>query len=167
MNLFEDNFSLIFLKSFVKYEDMTTSDYLSYDNVQYKKSDDKINYLLDIDTSLQWTPKQESFSEIEKNFKTFDLLVEVTYVKKSFGKISNSFNKEIQSLKIMTYDFISLNSENKLVEYAIDKRKLEKTETLTILPKKIIERNIDGKVYNLRLLVLEFIREQKLEDLGL
>jgi hypothetical protein len=167
MRLFDNPISLIFLNSKIPFESLRNDDFVNFDGVYFENDGEKMVYSLESDLVNNWNwKKNEGFSQIVNKNLDYDLLVEVKYETRSFGEISKSYGKKIQSIKLMSYDFLDHKSENKLVEFASEKR-ISVTEKLTILPKKTLERDTIGGKYNLGLLIVEFLRDVKLNNLGL
>lgn len=167
MNLFKDDISLIFIKSKSQFDTMTTDDFVSFDVVYCEKSPYGTTYSLEVESnSFNWK-KSESFSVIKENSKLYDLLVEVNYVPKSFGQIPTTVIREIMTIKIMTYDFLENKVEKELVEFGYSEKRVRVTEHLTVFPKRVVEKETPNGKYNLGLIIKEFLRDGKLDDLGI
>ena len=186
LDMFKDKKSLIFIDSRIEFMKMKTGeDFVNLEDFEIVSEDDVITYqsVSNIGVS-NW--QKDSFEEI-KTFQSsandkFNTMVEVSFEKityeglktlnSSFAvkKLKRNFSsKKMIKLRIMTFDIVDMKSvANKVEASKYGTGTYEKTQTIVIKPKQILERDIedDGK-YNLQSLIVEFQRNNKLDDLGI
>ncbi len=178
LDMFKDKKSLIFIDSRIEFMKMKTGeDFLNLEDFEIVSEDDVITYqsVSNIGVS-NW--QKDSFGELN-SFQSsasdkFNLMVEVSFEKITYEglkTLNRSFasSKKMIKLRIMTFDIVDMKSvANKVEASKYGTRTYEKTQTIVIKPKQILERDIedDGK-YNLHYLIVEFQRNNKLDDLGI
>lgn len=157
--------SLIFLSWLPKqkdFEQMTSDDFFTIDDVTVSESEAVITYShIEVQQFYKYGPS--NLSEITDNF---NFIVEITFEKVDYFKTKIVTSKKMQSIRLMTFEILSKNKNSQLSDWGSDKR-IDRTHTLEIRPIKILERDcVDGK-YELNLIIKEFLRDSKLDDLGL
>ena len=162
---FKASKSLIFLswlpdqKNFM---DLTSDDFFTIDDVTVSESDGIITYS-HVEEPQFYKTMPSNLSEVTEKFH---FIVEITFEKVDYFKTKIVTSKKMQSIRLMTFEILSKNKNSQLSDWGSDKR-IDRTHTLEIRPIKILERDcVDGK-YELNLLIKEFLRDSKLDDLGL
>lgn len=165
--------SLVFLgwypnqKSF---EELTSDDFFTIDDVSVSESDDVINYS-HVEEPQFYNSQPSNLSEVTEKFQ---FLVELTFEKVDYFKSKIVTGNKIQSIRLMTYEILSKDKSiertagiDPIMELNHLNINVRKTHTMEIKPVKILERDcVDGK-YELNLLIKEFLRDSKLDDLGI
>jgi hypothetical protein len=157
--------SLIFLSWLPgkkNFEEMTSDDFFTIDDVTVSESGGVTTYShIEVQQFYKYGPS--NLSEITDNF---NFIVEITFEKVDYFKTKIVTSKKMQSIRLMTFEILSRNKNSQLSDWGSDKR-IDRTHTIEIRPIKILERDcVDGK-YELNLLIKEFLRDSKLDDLGL
>ena len=164
-NSFKETKSLIFLSWLPEQKnffEMTSDDFFTIDDVAVSESGGVITYShIEVQQFYKYGPS--NLSEITDNF---NFIVEITFEKSDYFKTKIVTSKKMRSIRLMTFDILSKNKNSQLSDWGSDKR-IDRTHTIEIRPIKILERDcVDGK-YELNLLIKEFLRDSKLDDLGL
>lgn len=157
--------SLIFLSWLPEqknFEEMTSDDFFTIDDVTVSESSGVVTYShIEVQQFYKYGPS--NLSEITDNF---NFIVEITFEKSDYFKTKIVTSKKMRSIRLMTFDILSKNKNSQLSDWGSDKR-IDRTHTIEIRPIKILERDcVDGK-YELNLLIKEFLRDSKLDDLGI
>jgi hypothetical protein len=157
--------SLIFLRWYSNeksFEELTPDDFFTIDDVTISESYDIITYS-HVEYPQFYKMIPSNLSEVTEKFQ---FLVELTFEKVDYIKSNLVTGNKMQSIRIMTYEILSKDKTNELEDWGNQKR-IRKTHTMKIKPVNILERDcIDGK-YELNLLIKEFLRDSKLDDLGI
>jgi hypothetical protein len=157
--------SLIFLRWYSNeksFEELTPDDFFTIDDVTISESNDIITYS-HVEDPQFYKMIPSNLSEVTEKFQ---FLVELTFEKVDYIKSNLVTGNKMQSIRIMTYEILSKDKTNELEDWGNQKR-IRKTHTMKIKPVNILERDcIDGK-YELNLLIKEFLRDSKLDDLGI
>lgn len=165
--------SLIFLDWFPDqkdFMDLTSDDFFTIDDVTVSESDGIITYS-HIDETQFYKTIPSNLSEVTENFH---FIVEITFEKVDYFKTKLVTSKKMQSIRLMTYQILSKDKSSEFIgntdfisEINHPNINVRKTHTMEIRPIKILERDcVDGK-YELNLLIKEFLRDSKLDDLGI
>jgi len=171
LNIFKDKKSLIFINSNKEFFSMTTDeDFISLEDFEIINEGEVITYQSEtIMESVSW--KKDRIVSFRENSKKFDLLVEVSFKKLNYKDIKSTqsykSSKKITKLRIMTFELCELKSNTKRVDREINLSIYDRTDTMVIKPKHILERDLENGTYNLQSLIVEFKRNSKLNDLGL
>lgn len=169
----KDSKSLIFLswlpdqKNFM---DLTSDDFFTIDNVEVSEKDGVITYS-HIEEPQFYKTIPSNLSEVTDKFH---FIVEITFEKVDYYKTKLVTGKKMQSIRLMTYQILSKDKTSEVIG-KIDPLmnvnhgniNVRKTHTIEIRPIKVLEKDcVDGK-YELNLLIKEFLRDSKLDDLGI
>lgn len=157
--------SLIFLRWYSNeksFEELTPDDFFTIDDVTILESDDIITYS-HVEDSQFYKIIPSNLSEVTEKFQ---FLVELTFEKVDYIKSNLVTGNKMQSIRIMTYEILSKDKTNELEDWGNQKR-LRKTHTMEIKPVNILERDCQDGKYELNLLIKEFLRDSKLDDLGI
>jgi hypothetical protein len=165
--------SLIFLSWLPeqkKFEEMNSDDFFTIDDVTVSEIDETIIYShVEEPKFYKYTPS--NLSEVTGKF---NFLVEITFEKVDYFKTKIPTVKKMRSIRLMTYQILSKDKTSEVVgefDPLMSKNNgninVRKTHTIEIRPTKILEEDcVDGK-YELNLLIKEFLRDSKLDDLGI
>jgi hypothetical protein len=157
--------SLIFLSWLPEQKnffEMTSDDFFTIDDVAVSESGGVITYS-HIEQPQFYKTMPSNLSEVTDKFH---FIVEITFEKSDYFKTKIVTSKKMRSIRLMTFDILSKNKNSQLSDWGSDKR-IDRTHTIEIRPIKILERDcVDGK-YELNLLIKEFLRDSKLDDLGI
>ena len=166
--------SLVFLgwypneKSF---EELTSDDFFTIDDVSISESDGVVTYS-HIEEPQFYKTMPSNLSEVTEKFQ---FLIELTFEKADYfkSKIVTNTNK-MQSIRLMTYHILSKDKSiertsgiDPIMELNHLNINVRKTHTMEIKPVKILERECQDGKYELNLLIKEFLRDSKLDDLGI
>ena len=157
--------SLVFLRWYPNeksFEELTPDDFFTIDDVTILESDDIITYS-HVEDSQFYKIIPSNLSEVTEKFQ---FLVELTFEKVDYIKSNLVTGNKMQSIRIMTYEILSKDKTNELEDWGNQKR-LRKTHTMEIKPVNILERDCQDGKYELNLLIKEFLRDSKLDDLGI
>ena len=157
--------SLIFLRWYSNeksFEELTPDDFFTIDDVTILESDDIITYS-HVEDSQFYKMIPSNLSEVTEKFQ---FIVELTFEKVDYIKSNLVTGNKMQSIRIMTYEILSKDKTNELEDWGNQKR-LRKTHTMEIKPVNILERDCQVGKYELNLLIKEFLRDSKLDDLGI
>jgi|Laugresu1bdmlbsd_1035121.scaffolds.fasta_scaffold56334_2 hypothetical protein len=166
--------SLVFLRWYPNeknFEELTSDDFFSIDDITVSESDGVISYSHVEDRQFYKT-NPSNLSEVTDKF---NFLVEITFDKVDYFKSNLVTNtNKMQSIRLMTYHILSKDKSiqrtsgtDPIMELNHLNINVRKTYTMGLRPIRILERDcIDGK-YELNLLIKEFLRDSKLDDLGI
>ena len=166
--------SLIFLRWYPNeksFEELTSDDFFTIDDVSISESDDVITYS-HVEEPQFYKNIPSNLSEVTEKFQ---FLVELTFEKVDYFKSNLVTNtNKMQSIRLMTYHILSKDKSiertsgiDPIMELNHLNINVRKTHTIEIRPIKILEKDcVDGK-YELNLLIKEFLRDSKLDDLGI
>jgi hypothetical protein len=165
--------SLVFLRWYPNeksFEELTSDDFFTIDDVAISEGDDVIAYS-HVEEPQFYKNTPSNLSEVTDKFQ---FLVELTFEKADYFKSKIVTGNKIQSIRLMTYEILSKDKSiqrtagtDPIMELNHLNINVRKTHTMKIKPVKILERDcIDGK-YELNLLIKEFLRDSKLDDLGI
>lgn len=169
----KDSKSLIFLswlpdqKNFM---DLTSDDFFTIDNVTVSEKDGVITYS-HIEEHQFYKTIPSNLSEVTDKFH---FIVEITFEKVDYFKTKLVTGKKMQSIRLMTYQILSKDKKGEIIG-KIDPLmsrnhgniNVRKTHTLEIRPIKVLEKDCEDGKYELNLLIKEFLRDSKLDDLGI
>ena len=171
LNIFNDKKSLIFINSNKEFWGLVTDeDFISLEDFVIIDECELITYQSETINETV-SKKKDSLQSFKENSKNFDLLVEVSFEKLNYKNVKSlqsytSFNR-MTKLRIMTFELCELKSNTKRVDREINLSIYDRTDTMVIKPKHILERDLENGTYNLQSLITEFKRNSKLNDLGL
>ena len=165
--------SLVFLRwhpNEKNFEELTSDDFFTIDDVSISESDDVITYS-HIEEPQFYKTMPSNLSEVNDKF---NFIVEITFEKVDYFKSKIVTGNKMQSIRLMTYEILSKDKKSEFIGGTDALMKLNhphinvrKTHTIEIRPIKILEKDcVDGK-YELNLLIKEFLRDSKLDDLGI
>lgn len=165
--------SLIFLSWLPEkknFEDLTSDDFFTIDDVAVSESDGVITYS-HIQEPQFYKYMPSNLSEVTDKFH---FIVEITFEKVDYFKTKIVTGKKMQSIRLMTYQILSKDKKGEVVggfdplmNVNHGNINVRKTHTIEIRPIKVLEKDcVDGK-YELNLLIKEFLRDSKLDDLGI
>jgi len=166
--------SLVFLgwypnqKSF---EELTSDDFFTIDDVSISESDGVITYS-HVEEPQFYKNIPSNLSEVTERFH---FIVEITFEKVDYFKSNLVTNtNKMQSIRLMTYHILSKDKSiertsgiDPIMELNHLNINVRKTHTIEIKPVKILERECQDGKYELNLLIKEFLRDSKLDDLGI
>jgi len=169
----KDSKSLIFLswlpdqKNFM---DLTSDDFFTIDNVEVSEKDGVITYS-HIEEHQFYKTMPSNLSEVTDKFH---FIVEITFEKLDYFKTKLVTGKKMQSIRLMTYQILSKDKKGEIIG-EIDPLmnvnhgniNVRKTHTIEIKPIKVLEKDCEDGKYELNLLIKEFLRDSKLDDLGI
>ena len=144
------------------FEELTSDDFFSIDDITVSESDGVISYS-HVEERQFYKTIPSNLSEINDKF---NFIVEITFEKVDYIKSNLVTGNKMQSIRIMTYEILSKDKTNELEDWGNQKR-LRKTHTMEIKPVNILERDCQDGKYELNLLIKEFLRDSKLDDLGI
>ena len=165
--------SLIFLSWLPeqkKFEEMTSDDFFTIDDVTVSESDGIITY--------SHTEQPQFYKTMPSNLsevtEKFHFIVEITFEKVDYFKTKLVTGKKMQSIRLMTYQILSKDKKGEIIG-KIDPLmnvnhgniNVRKKHTLEIRPIKVLEKDCEDGKYELNLLIKEFLRDSKLDDLGI
>lgn len=165
--------SLVFLgwypnqKSF---EELTSDDFFTVDDVSISESDGVITYS-HVEEPQFYKNIPSNLSEVTERFH---FIVEITFEKVDYFKSKIVTGNKMQSIRLMTYEILSKDKSiertsgiDPIMELNHLNINVRKTHTMEIKPVKILERDCQDGKYELNLLIKEFLRDSKLDDLGI
>jgi hypothetical protein len=166
--------SLVFLgwypnqKSF---EELTSDDFFTIDDVSISESDGVITYS-HVEEPQFYKNIPSNLSEVTERFH---FIVEITFEKVDYFKSNLVTNtNKMQSIRLMYYHILSKDKSiertsgiDPIMELNHLNINVRKTHTMEIKPVKILERECQDGKYELNLLIKEFLRDSKLDDLGI
>jgi len=165
--------SLVFLgwypneKSF---EELSSDDFFSIDDITVSESDGVISYS-HVEEPQFYKNMPSNLSEVNDKF---NFIVEITFEKVDYFKSKIVTGNKMQSIRLMTYHILSKDKTSEVIGGTDALMKLNhphinvrKTHTIEIRPIKILERECQDGKYELNLLIKEFLRDSKLDDLGI
>ena len=169
----KDSKSLIFLswipdqKNFM---DLTSDDFFTIDNVEVSEKDGVITYS-HIEEHQFYKTMPSNLSEVTDKFH---FIIEITFERVDYFKTKLATSKKMQSIRLMTFDILSKDKSSEVIG-RIDPLmnvnhgniNVRKTHTIEIRPIKILEKDCEDGKYELNLLIKEFLRDSKLDDLGI
>lgn len=165
--------SLVFLgwypneKSF---EELSSDDFFSIDDITVSESDGVISYS-HVEEPQFYKNMPSNLSEVTEKFH---FIVEITFEKLDYFKTKLVTGKKMQSIRLMTYQILSKDKKGEIIG-EIDPLmnvnhgniNVRKTHTIEIKPIKVLEKDCEDGKYELNLLIKEFLRDSKLDDLGI
>jgi len=175
---FKASKSLIFLSWLPEqkdFMDLTSDDFFTIDDVAVSESDGIITYS-HIEEPQFYKTMPSNLSEVTEKFH---FIVEITFEKVDYFKTTLVTGKKMQSIRLMTYQILSKDKTSEVVggsegipvkSYPLMSRNhgnIRKTHTIEIRPIKILEKDCEDGKYELNLLIKEFLRDSKLDDLGI
>jgi len=170
---FKASKSLIFLSWLPEqkdFMDLTSDDFFTIHDVTVSESDGIITY--------SHTEQPQFYKTMSSNLsevtEKFHFIVEITFERVDY------FKKKMQSIRLMTYQILSKDKTSVIIG-GIDpvmivghpNFNIRKTHTIEIRPIKVLVKDcIDGKYEfsnfsSVNLLIKEFLRDSKLDDLGI
>ena len=165
--------SLVFLgwypneKSF---EELSSDDFFSIDDITVSESDGVISYS-HVEEPQFYKNMPSNLSEVNDKF---NFIVEITFEKVDYFKSKIVTGNKMQSIRLMTYHILSKDKSiertsgiDPIMELNHLNINVRKTHTMEIKPVKILERECQDGKYELNLLIKEFLRDSKLDDLGI
>jgi hypothetical protein len=167
IDLFKDKKSLIFINSKIEFMSMkTTDDFIALDDFEIITEDELITYQSETNIMTHW--QNDSNMDIKKYWSKYDLMIEVSYEKLRYDNLKDLNKKFLPSkkmigLRLMTFE--TIDSKTKREYNGVNDFK--KIEIITIKPKQTLQREIENETYDLKSLIKEFKRGNKLDDLGI
>ena len=165
--------SLVFLRwhpNEKNFEELTSDDFFTIDDVSISESDDVITYS-HVEEPQFYKNIPSNLSEVTEKFQ---FLVELTFEKVDYFKSKIVTGNKMQSIRLMTYHILSKDKSiertsgiDPIMELNHLNINVRKTHTMEIKPVKILERECQDGKYELNLLIKEFLRDSKLDDLGI
>jgi len=171
-NIFNsDKKSVIFFKYLPvekNYGELKTDDFNSFDDITISETDSIIT-LSHIEEIQYYKIAPSNLSEVSDEFK---FLVEITYEKIDIFNTKLNSSKKMQSIRLMTYEILSRDRKSELEKWPSENpptwpSRVRKTHYMEIKPIKILERDCKDGEFELNLLIKEFLRGNKLDDLGI
>ena len=162
---FKASKSLIFLSWLPEqkdFMDLTSDDFFTIDDVTISESDGIITYS-HVEERQFYKTMPSNLSEVTDKFH---FIVEITFEKVDYFKTKIVTSKKMQSIRLMTFEILSKDKNSQLSDWGSDKR-IDRTHTIEIRPIKILERDCQDGKYELNLLIKEFLRDSKLDNLGI
>lgn len=165
--------SLVFLRwlpNEKSFEELTSDDFFSIDDITISEKDGIITYS-HIEEPQFYKNIPSNLSEVTDKFQ---FIVEITFEKIDYFKTKIVTGNKMQSIRLMTYQILSkdksgeyIGSVDTLMELNHHNINVRRTHIVEVRPIKILERDcVDGK-YELNSLIKEFLRDSKLDDLGI
>jgi hypothetical protein len=166
-----DSKSLIFfswLPDQKKFEEMTSDDFFTIDDITVSESDGIITYS-HIEEPQFYKTMPSNLSEVTEKFH---FIVEITFEKLDYFKTKLVTGKKMQSIRLMTYQILSKDKTSEVIGgfdplMSRNHGNIRKTHTIEIRPIKVLEKDCEDGKYELNLLIKEFLRDSKLDDLGI
>ena len=165
--------SLVFLRwhpNEKNFEELTSDDFFSIDDITVSESDGFISYS-HVEEPQFYKNMPSNLSEVNDKF---NFIVEITFEKVDYFKSKIVTGNKMQSIRLMTYHILSKDKTSEVIGGTDALMKLNhphinvrKTHTIEIRPIKILERECQDGKYELNLLIKEFLRDSKLDDLGI
>jgi hypothetical protein len=144
----------------------TTDDFIALDDFEIITEDELITYQSETNIMTHW--QNDSNMDIKKYWSKYDLMIEVSYEKLRYDNLKDLNKKFLPSkkmigLRLMTFE--TIDSKTKREYNGVNDFK--KIEIITIKPKQTLQREIENETYDLKSLIKEFKRGNKLDDLGI
>lgn len=165
--------SLIFLSWLPEQKnffEMTSDDFFTIDDVAVSESGGVITYS-HIEQPQFYKTMPSNLSEVTDKFH---FIVEITFEKVDYFNTKIATGKKMQSIRLMTYQILSKDKTSEvigkigpLMNVNHGNINLRKTHTIEIKPIKVLEKDCEDGKYELNLLIKEFLRDSKLDDLGI
>ena len=166
--------SLVFLRWYPNeksFEELTSDDFFTIDDVSISESDGVVTYS-HIEEPQFYKNIPSNLSEVTEKFQ---FLVELTFEKVDYFKSNLVTNtNKMQSIRLMTYHILSKDKSiertagiDPIMELNHLNINVRKTYTMKVRPISILERECQDGKYELNLLIKEFLRDSKLDDLGI
>ena len=165
--------SLVFLRWYPNeksFEELTSDDFFSIDDITVSESDGVISYS-HVEEPQFYKNMPSNLSEVNDKF---NFIVEITFEKVDYFKSKIVTGNKMQSIRLMTYHILSKDKSiertsgiDPIMELNHLNINVRKTHTMEIKPVKILERECQDGKYELNLLIKEFLRDSKLDDLGI
>ena len=165
--------SLVFLRWYPNeksFEELSSDDFFSIDDITVSESDGVISYS-HVEEPQFYKNMPSNLSEVTEKFQ---FLVELTFEKVDYFKSKIVTGNKMQSIRLMTYHILSKDKSiertsgiDPIMELNHLNINVRKTHTMEIKPVKILERDCQDGKYELNLLIKEFLRDSKLDDLGI
>ena len=165
--------SLVFLRWYPNeksFEELSSDDFFSIDDITVSESDGVISYS-HVEEPQFYKNMPSNLSEVNDKF---NFIVEITFEKVDYFKSKIVTGNKMQSIRLMTYHILSKDKTSEVIGGTDALMKLNhphinvrKTHTIEIRPIKILDRECQDGKYELNLLIKEFLRDSKLDDLGI
>ena len=165
--------SLVFLRWYPNeknFEELTSDDFFTIDDVTISERDNVITYS-HVEEPQFYKTHPSNLSEVTDKFQ---FLVELTFEKADYFKSKIVTGNKIQSIRLMTYQILSKDKSiqrtagtDPIMELNHLNINVRKTYTMEVRPIRILERECKNGKYELNLLIKEFLRDSKLDDLGI
>ena len=165
--------SLVFLRWYPNeksFEELSSDDFFSIDDITVSESDGVISYS-HVEEPQFYKNMPSNLSEVNDKF---NFIVEITFEKVDYFKSKIVTGNKMQSIRLMTYHILSKDKSiertsgiDPIMELNHLNINVRKTHTMEIKPVKILERDCQDGKYELNLLIKEFLRDSKLDDLGI
>ena len=165
--------SLVFLRWYPNeksFEELSSDDFFSIDDITVSESDGVISYS-HVEEPQFYKNMPSNLSEVNDKF---NFIVEITFEKVDYFKSKIVTGNKMQSIRLMTYHILSKDKSiertsgiDPIMELNHLNINVRKTHTMEIKPVKILERECQDGKYELNLLIKEFLRDSKLDDLGI
>lgn len=170
---FKASKSLIFLSWLPDQKDfmeLTSDDFFTIDDVTVSESDGIITYShIEEPQFYKYTPS--NLSEVTEKFH---FIVEITFERVDYFKTKLVTGKKMQSIRLMTYQILSKDKTSEIIggidplmNVSHPNFNVRKTHTIEIRPIKVLGRDCEDGKYELNSLIKEFLRDSKLDDLGI
>ena len=152
------------------FEELSSDDFFSIDDITVSESDGVISYS-HVEEPQFYKNMPSNLSEVNDKF---NFIVEITFEKVDYFKSKIVTGNKMQSIRLMTYHILSKDKSiertsgiDPIMELNHLNINVRKTHTMEIKPVKILERDCQDGKYELNLLIKEFLRDSKLDDLGI
>lgn len=165
--------SLVFLRwlpNEKSFEELTSDDFFSIDDITISEKDGIITYS-HIEEPQFYKNIPSNLSEVTDKFQ---FLVEITFEKVDYFKTKIVTGNKMQSIRLMTYEILSkdktseyIGGTDALMELNHPNINVRRTHIVEVRPIKILEKECEDGKYELKLLIKEFLRDSKLDDLGI
>ena len=169
----DQKISLVFLRWYPNeksFEELTSDDFFTIDDVSISESDGVVTYS-HVEEPQFYKNMPSNLSEVNDKF---NFIVEITFEKVDYFKSKIVTGNKMQSIRLMTYHILSKDKSiertsgiDPIMELNHLNINVRKTHTMEIKPVKILERECQDGKYELNLLIKEFLRDSKLDDLGI
>jgi hypothetical protein len=165
--------SLIFLSWLPdqkNFTEMTSDDFFTIDDVTVSEIDETIIYS-HVEEPQFYKYAPSNLSEVTDKF---NFLVEITFEKVDYFKTKLVTGKKMQSIRLMTYQILSKDKTSEIIgeidplmNVSHPNINVRKTHTIEIRPIKVLGKDCEDGKYELNSLIKEFLRDSKLDDLGI
>ena len=169
----DQKISLVFLRWYPNeksFEELTSDDFFTIDDVSISESDGVVTYS-HVEEPQFYKTMPSNLSEVTEKFH---FIVEITFEKVDYFKTKLVTGNIIQSIRLMTYEILSKDKSiqhtagtDPIMELNHLNINVRKTYTMKVRPIRILERECKNGKYELNLLIKEFLRDSKLDDLGI